>query len=134
LHEKRLGRRLHRLGARHVACDGSKRQGAEDKKGVSVALVNLLNVRPGCTSNPAPVAVPVVRQKPANGTVQLLIVISDAAATDNCAARKVPAVAVIYTPKEGFAGIDSVGIEIEGGNRTTVLRYRVSVIEPGESL
>jgi len=104
------------------------------KKGVSVALVNLLNVRPGCTSNPAPVAVPVVRQKPANGTVQLLIVISDAAATDNCAARKVPAVAVIYTPKEGFAGIDSVGIEIEGGNRTTVLRYRVSVIEPGESL
>jgi hypothetical protein len=74
------------------------------KKGVPVALVNLLNVRPGCTSNPAPVAVPVVREKPANGTIQMLIVVTDLAAAGNCSARKVPAVALIYSPKEGFAG------------------------------
>jgi hypothetical protein len=104
------------------------------KKGVSVPLVNLLNVRPGCTSNPAPAAVPVVREKPTNGTVQMLIVVADVAATGNCSARKVPAVALIYSPKDGFAGTDSVGIEIEAGNRTTLLTYHISVIAPGETL
>ena len=104
------------------------------KQGASVPLVNLLNVRPGCTGNPAPVAVPIVREKPANGTVQMLIVITDLAATANCAARKVPAVALIYSPKDGFTGTDTVGIEIETGNRTTVLSYRISVIPPGETL
>jgi hypothetical protein len=104
------------------------------KKGVPVALVNLLNVRPGCTSNPAPVAVPVVREKPANGTIQMLIVVTDLAAAGNCSARKVPAVALIYSPKEGFAGTDSVAIEIETGNRTTLLTYRISVMAPGDTL
>src|ERR1700712_5374246 len=32
------------------------------KKGTSVALVNLVNARPGCGSTPAPVAVPLVRE------------------------------------------------------------------------
>jgi hypothetical protein len=104
------------------------------KKGVSVPLVNLLNVRPGCTSNPAPIAVPVVREKPTNGTVQMLIVAADVAATGNCAGRKVPAVALIYSPKDGFAGTDSVGIEIEAANRTTLLTYHISVMAPGETL
>ena len=104
------------------------------KKGVPVALVNLLNVRPGCTGNPAPVAVPAVREKPANGTVQMLIVVADLAAAGNCSARKVPAVALIYSPKGGFTGTDSVGIEIETGNRTTLLTYHISVVAPGDTL
>src|ERR1700709_550685 len=104
------------------------------KKGVAVSLVNLLSVRPGCTSNSAPVAVPVVREKPANGTVQMLIVVADVAATGNCSTRQVPAVALIYSPKDGFAATDSVGVEIEAGNRTTLLTYHISVIAPGEML
>jgi hypothetical protein len=120
------------LGAPPAAAQTAKE--LRTKKGVSVSLVNLLSVRPGCTSNPAPVAVPVVREKPTNGTVQMLIVVADVAAAGNCSARKVPAVALIYAPKDGFAGIDSVGIEIEAGNRTTLLTYRISVIAPGETL
>jgi hypothetical protein len=120
------------LGASPAAGQTAKQ--LTTKKGVPVALVNLLNVRPGCTGNPAPVAVPVVREKPTNGTVQMLIVAVDVAATGNCSARKVPAVALIYSPKDGFAGTDTVGIEIEAGNRTTLLTYRISVIAPGETL
>ncbi len=104
------------------------------KKGVSVALVNLLNVKPGCTGGPAPVAIPVVRDRPSNGTVLMQIVAVDVAAAGNCPARKTPAVAVLYSPKNGFTGTDLVGIEIEAGNRTTLLTYRISVIPPGETL
>jgi hypothetical protein len=120
------------LGTSSAAAQSPKE--LKTKKGASVPLVNLLNVRPGCTSNPAPVAVPVVRDKPTDGTVQMLIIVADVAATGNCAARKVPAVALIYAPKDGFTGTDTVGIEIETGNRTTVLSYRISVIPPGETL
>jgi hypothetical protein len=104
------------------------------KKGASVALVNLLNVRPGCTSIPAPVTVPIVHEKPANGTVQMLIVAVELAASAGCAARKVPTVTLIYTPNADFTGADSVGIEIETGNRTTSLSYHVTVLPPGDSL
>jgi hypothetical protein len=120
------------LGAPPTAAQTAKE--LRTKKGVAVSLVNLLSVRPGCTSNPAPVAVPVVREKPTNGTVQMLIVVADVAGAGNCSARKVPAVALIYAPKDGFAGIDSVGIEIETGNRATLLTYRISVVAPGETL
>jgi hypothetical protein len=104
------------------------------KRGVSIPLVNLLNVRQGCTSSPGPVAIPVVREKPANGTVQMLIIVVDVAASSNCSARKVPAVALLYSPKDNFIGTDSVGIEIEMGNRTTILNYNISVGAPGETL
>ena len=120
------------LGAPPAAAQTAKE--LRTKKGVSVPLVNLLNVGPGCTSNPAPVAVPVVREKPANGTVQMLVVVADVAANGNCSARKVPAVALIYSPNDGFVGTDSVGIEIAAGNRTTVLSYHISVMPPGEAL
>ena len=104
------------------------------KKGVPVALVNLLSTKPGCNSSPAPVAVPLVREKPANGAVQMVIVAVDVPASAACPARKVPAVALFYTPKEGYSGVDVVGIEIETGNRTTSLSYRISVQPPGETL
>ena len=120
------------LGASQAAAQTAKE--LKTKKGVAVALVNLLNVRPGCSGNPAPVAVPVVREKPTNGTVQMLIVAVDAPASGTCPARKVPAVALIYSPKDGFVGTDSVGIEVEMGNRTTQLNYNVSVGAAGETL
>jgi hypothetical protein len=120
------------LGAASAAAQTPKE--LKTKKGVPVALVNLLNVKPGCSSSPAPVAVPVVREKPTNGTVQMLIVAVDLAAAGNCSARKVPTVALFYAPKDGFSGTDSVGIEIEIGNRTTLLSYHISVLPPGDTL
>jgi hypothetical protein len=117
-----------------VAVSAQTPKELKTKKGVAVALVNLLNTRPGCTSNPAPVAVPLVKEKPANGTVQMLVIAVEVAASNNCPARKVPAVTLIYAPKEGFAGTDSVVIEIELGNRTTLLSYHISVQAPGETL
>jgi hypothetical protein len=120
------------LGASPAAGQSAKE--LKTKKGVSVPLLNLLNVRPGCTSNPGPVAVPVIHEKPANGFVQMLIVVVDVAANGSCSAHKVPAVALLYSPKSGFTGTDSVGIEIETGNRTTLLNYNISVGAPGETL
>ena len=117
-----------------TAATGQTAKEIKTKKGVSVPLVNLLNLRPGCTGSPAPVAIPVVRDKPANGTVLMLIVATDVAAAGNCAARKAPAIALVYSPKSDFTGTDSVGIEIENGNRTTVLTYQISVMPPGDSL
>jgi hypothetical protein len=104
------------------------------KKGVPVALVNLLSTKPGCSSSPGPVAVPLVKDKPANGTVQMMIVAVDMAASGNCQARKVPSITLLYVPKEGFTGTDAVGIEIEIGNRTTILSYHIAVGAAGESL
>jgi hypothetical protein len=104
------------------------------KTGTPVALVNLLNVKPGCTSSPAPVAVPLVREKPTNGAVQMLIVAVDVAASGNCSARKVPAVALFYSPREGFTGADSLSIEIELGNRTTILSYHIAVLPIGTNI
>ena len=113
---------------------GQTAKEVKTKKGASVALVNLLNLKPGCASVPAPVAIPVVREKPANGTVQMLIVATDVPAAGNCAARKAPAVALIYSPKNDFVGSDSVAIEIETGNRTTILTYHITVMPQGETL
>jgi hypothetical protein len=104
------------------------------KKGMSVALVNLLNAKPDCSSNAAPISVPIVREKPTNGNVQMLILVVNVAAAGNCQARKVPVITLIYTPKPSFIGEDSVTIEIENGNRTTSLSYIIAVQEPGETL
>jgi hypothetical protein len=117
-----------------VAAAAQSPKELKTKKGMPVALVNLLSTKPGCNSNPGPVAVPLVREKPVNGAVQMMIVAVDVPASATCPARKVPAVTLLYTPKEGFAGTDAVGIEIEIGNRTTLLSYRISVQAPGETL
>jgi hypothetical protein len=104
------------------------------KKGTSVALVNLLNAKPDCSSNVAPIAVPVVREKPVNGIVQMTILAANVAASGNCPARKVPVITLIYTPKPDFVGGDAVTIDIENGNRTTSLSYSILVQTPGETL
>jgi hypothetical protein len=36
------------------------------KSGSSVVVVNFINPRPDCSANPGPIAVPIVREKPAN--------------------------------------------------------------------
>ena len=104
------------------------------KKGTSVALVNLLNARPDCSSNAGPIAIPVVREKPANGSVQMTILVGNVAASANCPARKVPMITLIYTPNPDFTGSDAVAVEIEAGNKTTSLRYSILVHVPGETL
>jgi hypothetical protein len=97
------------------------------KSGSSVVLVNFLNARPDCSSIPGPIAVPVIREKPTNGIVQMVILATDVAPSGKCLARKIPTTTLIYTPKRDFVGTDSVQIEIEIGNRTTSLLYRITV-------
>jgi hypothetical protein len=104
------------------------------KKNTSIALVNLLNPKPDCSANVAPIAVPVVREKPTNGSVQMTISVANVAASGNCRERKVPVITLIYTPKADFVGDDAVTIDIENGNRTTSLSYSISVQTPGETL
>jgi hypothetical protein len=100
------------------------------KSGSSVVVVNFLNARPDCSSNPGPIAVPVVREKPTNGIIQMMIIATDVAASGKCPARKIPTTALIYKPNKDFAGADSVQIEVEAGNRMTLLSYRITV-QPG---
>jgi hypothetical protein len=104
------------------------------RPGVAVAVVNLVNPRPDCSVNPGPVALPSVRQKPANGTILMQIVIADVAANGNCPARKVPAVAIAYAPRKDFTGIDTLEIEINVDNRATVLSYRITVAAQEQAL
>jgi hypothetical protein len=66
--------------------------------------------------------------------VQLLTVATDVPASDKCPARKIPSTALIYTPNKDFIGSDSVQIEIEVGNRTTSLSYRITVQAAAERL
>jgi hypothetical protein len=104
------------------------------KSGSSVVVVNFLNARPDCSSNPGPIAVPVIREKPANGIIQMQIIATDVAASGKCPARKIPTTALVYTSNKDFVGTDSVQIEVEAGNRTTSLSYRITVQAPAERL
>ncbi|MGY4282386.1 hypothetical protein ACVWXO_001606 [Bradyrhizobium sp. LM2.7] len=104
------------------------------KSGVPVIIVNLVAPRPDCSSNPGTIAVPVIREKPTNGNIQMQVVVTDIAASQNCPARKIPSVALVYAPAKDFIGTDSVQVEIEAGNRTTTLRYRVTVQASAERL
>jgi hypothetical protein len=104
------------------------------KNGSSVVVVNFINPRPDCSANPGPMALPVVREKPANGIIQMLIVVTDVAASGKCPARKIPSTALIYMPNKDFVGTDSVQIEVEAGNRTTLLSYRIIVQAGAEPL
>jgi hypothetical protein len=104
------------------------------KSGVSIVVVTLLNVKPDCSAMPGPVALPTLREKPANGIVQMQVVAADVAASGKCPARKIPTMAVIYTPRNDFVGTDSIQIEVEAGNRTTSLSYRIVVGATAEPL
>ena len=93
-----------------------------------------MNPKPDYSALPGPVALPSLRQKPANGTIQVQILVTDVAATGYCPARKIPTIALIYTPNKDFVGTDSVQIEVEVGNRTTSLSHRLMVLPAAQSL
>jgi hypothetical protein len=97
------------------------------KPGVAVAVVNLVNPRADCSINPGPVALPSLKQRPANGTMLMQIIIADVAASGNCPARKIPTIAIAYAPKKDFTGEDALELEIDVDNRTTLLAYRIIV-------
>mgnify|MGYP003381888864 CR=1 FL=1 len=104
------------------------------KVGAAVVLVNFLNARPDCSTNPGPVVVPVVSGAPANGVVQMQITMTDVAASNNCPARKIPSTALIYTPNKDFSGSDTVQIDVQIGNEKRSLSYRIVVQPAGQQL
>jgi hypothetical protein len=103
------------------------------EKNKPVFLGNFLSAPNNCSSNPGPVPLPKLREKPSNGIVGLQIVAADVAATDACAARKMPAIAMFYTPRKDFVGKDSVQVEFEtgGDNKIPNLSFLITV-EAGE--
>jgi hypothetical protein len=62
-------------------------------KNKAVILGNFLNAPIDCSTNPGPVPLPRLREKPSHGRVALQIVMADVAATNTCPARKIPAIA-----------------------------------------
>lgn len=95
------------------------------RKGVSVVMVNMLSSKPDCSLGP--VALPTLLEKPSNGVIQMQLQFTDVGALGNCPARKVPSIAVIYTPKPDFVGADWTKLEFEVGGKTVAVSYRISV-------
>jgi hypothetical protein len=98
------------------------------EKGKSVVLGNFLNAPADCSANPGPNPLPALREKPSHGLVLMQIIVADVAASDSCPARKVPAIALFYTPNADFVGTDSVQVDFEmGANKTPTLSFRITV-------
>jgi hypothetical protein len=121
------------IGTAAIVLFGSSALAADPKelkteKGKSIVIANFVNPRPDCSSNPGPDPLPALREKPANGVVLLQVLVTDVAATDSCPSRKIPSIALVYTPRTDFVGTDSVQIEVEtGANKITSLSYRITV-------
>jgi|SRR6267378_4139643 hypothetical protein len=99
--------------------------------GRPVVLSNFLNPPANCESNPGPIPVPKLREKPSHGVVGLQIVVADVAAMDACPARKVPSIALFYTPSKDFSGKDSVQVEFETGDKKLpALSFLITVQAP----
>ena len=99
-------------------------------KNKAVVIGNFFNAPTNCGTNPGPVPLPRLREKPSHGLVGLQIVMADVAATDACPARKIPAIALFYTPNKDFVGSDSVQIEVETGNaKISDLSFSIMVQE-----
>ena len=103
------------------SCRKGRRSWKEIKteKNKPVVVGNFLSAPSNCGTNPGPVPLPRLREKPSHGLVGLQIVVADVAATDACPARKIPAIALFYTPSKDFVGKDSVQVEIEIGDAKT---------------
>jgi hypothetical protein len=85
----------------------------QTEAGKPVVLANFFNAPPNCGSKPGPIPLPKLREKPSNGVVGLQVVETDVAASDSCPARKLPSIALFYTPKKDFVGNDSVQVDFE---------------------
>jgi len=97
------------------------------KPGVAVAVLNLVNARSDCSTLPNPMPLPVLKQKPADGTIFLQIGVANIPANNNCPARKIPMIVLGYISKKDFTGTDAVEIEVDSGNRATLLSYHITV-------
>lgn len=102
------------------------------EKNKPVILGNFLSAPNNCGTNPGPIPMPRLREKPSHGAVGLQIVMADVAATDACPARKIPSIAMFYTPRPDFVGNDSVQVDFETGDaKMTGLAFLIMVQEPG---
>ena len=62
------------------------------------------------------------------------IVVANIAATEKCPARRVPAIALIYTPRKDFIGTEALEVEVDTVHRVTLLAYQISVVASAEPL
>jgi hypothetical protein len=85
-------------------------------KNKAIALGNFLNAPSDCSSNPGPVPLPRLFEKPSHGSVGLQIVMADVVAAGACPARKIPSIVLFYTPRKDFVGKDSLRVEFEAGH------------------
>lgn len=100
------------------------------QKNKPVVLGNFLSAPNNCGTNPGPVPFPKLREKPSRGGVGLQIVMADVAPTDTCPARKMPSIALFYTPNKDFVGKDSVQVEFETGDaKSPSLGFLITVEE-----
>ena len=107
-------------------------QEVKTDKNKTLVLGNFLNAPSNCTTNPGPVPLPRLREKPAHGVVGLQIMLGDVAATDTCPARKIPAIAIFYSPAKDFVGKDSIQIEFEAGDQKAPGLSFVITVQPGD--
>ena len=101
------------------------------ESGKPVILGNFLSAPANCGSNPGPVPLPKLREKPSHGGIGLQIVVADVAATDACPARKIPSIAMFYVSSKDFVGKDSLQVEFEAGdNRLPIQSFVITVQAP----
>ena len=101
-------------------------------KNKAVVIGNFFNAPTNCGTNPGPVPLPRLREKPSHGLVGLQIVMADVAATDACPARKIPAIALFYTPSKDFVGSDTVQVEVEAGD-AGITNYSIMIMVQEEA-
>jgi hypothetical protein len=116
-----------------VALFGSVAKADEPKelktdKGKPVVLGEFLNTPTDCSSNPGPSPLPQLREKPSHGIVLMQVGVANVPATDHCPARKIPVIALVYSPAADFVGTDSVQMEFKPG--APALWVRITVQEP----
>ena len=95
------------------------------KKNTPVALTSLLNTKPDCTGGP--IDIPVVKQPPAHGAVQLQLGVVDVPHLGACPARKAAVIALLYAPGTDFVGEDILQVEVGLAGKVTNLRYQITV-------
>jgi hypothetical protein len=111
-----------------TAAEADPPKEVKTEKNKAVVIGNFLNAPTNCATNPGPVPLPRLREKPSHGIVGLQIVMADVAATDACPARKIPAIALFYTPSKDFVGSDALQVEIEAGDaKTTDFSFLIMV-------
>ena len=107
-------------------------QEVKTDKNKSLVLGNFMNAPSNCSTNPGPVPLPRLREKPAHGSIGLQIVMGDVAAAGACPARKIPAIAIFYTPTKDFVGKDSIQIEFEVADQKIPGLSFVITVQPGD--